>query len=409
MKNFFQFLNEATESQASAQAKKLNLKSDGHGGWLDTRGKFVAKTEGGKLKFLSKREAKQEEQGQKQTARSQPTVAAKPKAKEEDKTETKAKGSEEGGEESGEISDTLTLAFGRFNPPTVGHGKLLAAAKKAAAGGDLKIYPSRTQDAKKNPLDPDMKVSYMKKMFPEYEENIVNDDEMKSIFNVLVTASEQGYGNVNIIVGSDRQSEFENLAQKYNGELYDFDLIRVISAGVRDADAEGVEGMSASKMRKAVLDDDFESFRKGTPKELDDGDTQALFDAVRQGMGAKKKKAVSEMWEIAPEIDPRGLRDNYVAGNIFNLGDIVESLNTGLVGKIIRKGTNHLICLTQEDYMFKSWIRDVMEAVVNYPGPSGIPSSQREIGTDSNRDYTMRMTGTFNIHNFINKYKKKTK
>ncbi len=224
MKNFFQFLNEATESQASVQAKKLNLKSDGHGGWLDTRGKFVAKTEGGKLKFLSKREAKQEEQGQKQIARPQPTAAAKPKAKEEDKTETKAKGSEEGGEESGEISDTLTLAFGRFNPPTVGHGKLLSAAKKAAAGGDLKIYPSRTQDAKKNPLDPDMKVSYMKKMFPEYEENIVNDDEMKSIFNVLVTASEQGYGNVNIIVGSDRQSEFENLAQKYNGELYDFNL-----------------------------------------------------------------------------------------------------------------------------------------------------------------------------------------
>ena len=409
MKNFFQFLNEATESQASMQAKKLNLKSDGHGGWLDTRGKFVAKTEDGKLKFLSKREAKQEEQGQKQTARPQPTATAKPKAKEEDKTETKAKGSEEGSEESGEISDTLTLAFGRFNPPTVGHGKLLSAAKKAAAGGDLKIYPSRTQDAKKNPLDPDMKVSYMKKMFPEYEENIVNDDEMKSIFNVLVTASEQGYSNVNIIVGSDRQSEFENLAQKYNGELYDFDLIRVISAGVRDADAEGVEGMSASKMRKAVLDDDFESFRKGTPKELDDGDTQALFDAVRQGMGAKKKKAVAEMWEVAPEIDPRGLRDNYVAGNIFNLGDIVESLNTGLVGKIIRKGTNHLICLTQEDYMFKSWIRDVMEAVVNYPGPSGVPASQREVGTDANRKYAMRMTGTFDIHNFINKYKKKTK
>ena len=124
MKNFFQFLNEATESQASMQAKKLNLKSDGHGGWLDTRGKFVAKTEDGKLKFLSKREAKQEEQGQKRTARPQPTAAAKPKAKEEDKTETKAKGSEEGGEESGEISDTLTLAFGRFNPPTVGHGKV---------------------------------------------------------------------------------------------------------------------------------------------------------------------------------------------------------------------------------------------------------------------------------------------
>ena len=406
MKNFFQFLNEATESQASMQAKKLNLKSDGHGGWLDTRGKFVAKTESGKLKFLSKREAKQEEQGQKQTARPQPTAAAKPKAKEEDKTETKAKGSEEDGEESGEISDTLTLAFGRFNPPTVGHGKLLAAAKKAAAGGDLKIYPSRTQDAKKNPLDPDMKVSFMKKMFPDYAENIVNDDEMKSIFNVLTTADEGGYRNVNIIVGSDRQAEFENLATKYNGDLYNFENIRVISAGVRDADAEGVEGMSASKMRKAVVDGDFKAFRSGTPKELDDGDTQALFDAVRAGMKIKaKKKEVAEMWEIAPKCDPKGLREQYVGGLIYRIGDIVESLHTGLVGKIIRRGTNHLICVTEENYMFKSWIRDVMEAVVNYPGPSGVSSKQREVGTDTNRDYTMRMTGTTSIKNFINKYK----
>ena len=112
-----------------------------------------------------------------------------------------------------------------------------------------------------------MKISFMKKMFPDFEDNIVNDDEMRSIFNVLTLADEQGYRSVNIIVGSDRQAEFENLAQKYNGELYNFELIRVISAGVRDADAEGVEGMSASKMRKAVVDGDFESFRKGTPKE----------------------------------------------------------------------------------------------------------------------------------------------
>ena len=223
-----------------------------------------------------------------------------------------------------------------------------------------------------------------------------------------VTASEQGYNNVNIMVGSDRQSEFENLATKYNGDLYTFDNIRVISAGVRDADAEGVEGMSASKMRKAVADGDFDSFRRGTPKSLDDGDTQALFDAVRQGMGIKaKKKEVEEMWQIAPKCDPKGLRENYVSGNIFNIGDIVESLNTGLIGRIIRRGTNHLICLTREDYMFKSWIRDVNESVVNYPGPSGVPSNQREIGTDSFRKYAMRMTGTFDIHNFINKYKKR--
>ena len=407
MKSFFQFLTEA-QSQASMQAKKLNLVSDGHGGWLDSRGKFVATTEDGKLKFADKKKKKVEDEKP-----AQPKAAAKPEPKAEPKkTAPEATGAKkaeagEGGEGSGETTETLTVAFGRFNPPTVGHGKLLAAAKKAAAGEDLKIYPSRSQDPKKNPLDPDMKVGFMKKMFPDYEENIVNDAEMRSIFNVLTTADEQGYKNVNIIVGSDRQSEFESLAQKYNGDLYNFDLIRVISAGVRDADAEGVEGMSASKMRKAVVDGDFDAFRRGTPKDLDDGDTQALFDAVRSGMKIKKKAEVKEMWEIAPKCDPKGLRDNYVSGNIFNIGDIVESLHTGLIGEIVRRGTNHLICVTKENYMFKSWIRDVMEAVVNYPGPSGVDSDQRLVGTDAHREYVMRMTGTTSIKNFINKYKAK--
>ena len=406
MKSFFQFLNEA-QSQASMQAKKLNLVSDGHGGWLDSRGKFVATTEDGKLKFVDKKKKKAQDEP---TARPR---AAKPESKEEPKKtapkETGAAATKAGeGEETGaETSEVLTVAFGRFNPPTVGHGKLLSAAKKASQGGDLKIYPSRSQDPKKNPLDPDMKISFMKKMFPDYSENIVNDDEMRSIFNVLTTASEGGYKDVNIIVGSDRQAEFENLATKYNGDLYNFENIRVISAGVRDADAEGVEGMSASKMRKAVVDGDFKAFRRGTPKDLNDGDTQALFDAVRSGMGVKAKKEVKEMWEIAPKCDPKGLRDNYVSGNIFNIGDIVESLHTGLIGKIVRRGTNHLICVTKEDYMFKSWIRDVMEAVQNYPGPSGVPSDQRLVGTDAHREYVMRLTGTAGVKNLINKYKKK--
>ena len=406
MKSLLQFLSEA--SAASMQAKKLNLKSDGHGGWLDSRGKFVATTEDGKLKFVDKKKPKgQEEPTDKPRAAAKPEPKAEPKAAPPEATGKKAATPDKGEEGSGDSGDTLTMAFGRFNPPTVGHGKLLSAAKKAAAGGDLKIYPSRTQDPKKNPLDPDMKISYMKKMFPDYSESIINDDEMKSIFNVLTTAGEQGYKNVNIVVGSDRQSEFENLAQKYNGDLYNFDLIRVISAGVRDADAEGVEGMSASKMRKAVVDGDFDAFRRGTPKDLDDGDTQALFDAVRSGMKIKKKAEVKEMWQIAPKCDPKGLRDNYVSGNIFNIGDIVESLHTGLIGEIVRRGTNHLICVTKENYMFKSWIRDVMEAVVNYPGPSGVPGPEREVGTDSHREYVMRMTGTRSIKNFINKYKAK--
>ena len=412
MKRFSLFLTEAGTSQASLQAKKLNLKSDGHGSWFDSRGNLVAVTEKGKLKFTSKKQSKAQEGPVKQmkTARADDKLAGAPKQKPAPKPKAKVADAEEGGKSGG--SDTLTTAFGRFNPPTVGHEKLLKAAKKAAEGGDLKIYPSRTQDPKKNPLDPDMKVSYMRKMFPDFEEQIINDPDMKSIFDVLTSASEEGYKNINIIVGADRQAEFDNLAQKYNGDLYDFDLIRVISAGVRDADAEGVEGMSASKMRKAVVGDDFKAFRKGTPKGIDDGEAQALFNAVRIGM---KIKAASKMkedfadWQIAPRYDKQTLREQYVTKKIFRIGDIVESLNTGLVGKIMRRGTNYLICVTEQNNMFKSWIRDVMEAVVNYPGPSGVPADQRLMGTDSHREYVMRMTGTQKIRNFINKYRKNKK
>ena len=252
MKNLFQFLAEAGASQASAQAAKLNLKSDGHGSWIDTRGNIVATTEKGRLVFLDKKKKAADEGPVQQMAkrRADDNLAGAPL--QQKSSPKKAKPEEGEGEGGSAEGDTLTTAFGRFNPPTAGHEKLLQAARKASAGGALKIYPSRTQDPKKNPLDPDMKISYMKKMFPDFEEEIINDSEMVSIFDVLTTASEDGYKNVNIIVGADRQAEFENLATKYNGDLYDFANIRVISAGVRDADAAGVEGMSASKLRKAV-------------------------------------------------------------------------------------------------------------------------------------------------------------
>ena len=256
-----------------------------------------------------------------------------------------------------------------------------------------------------------MKISYMKKMFPDYEEQIINDPDMKSIFNVLITANEAGVKDINIIVGSDRQSEFENLATKYNGELYNFDNIRVISAGVRDADAEGVEGMSASKMRKAVVDDDFEAFRRGTPKELNDGETTALFDAVRTGMKQKKKKVKEsvDLWEIAPRYDQQGLREQYVKKKIFRIGDMVESLNTGLVGRIIRRGANYLICLTKEEYMFKSWIKDLSEYTEKH-----MERRMRDkvhpnmlVGTGGARKNTQSMvSGQEKIRNFINKYRK---
>ena len=181
--------------------------------------------------------------------------------------------------------------------------------------------------------------------------------------------------------------------------------------------------MSASKMRKAVADDDYDSFRKGTPKDLDDGDTTALFNAVRTGMKQKKGKKVKEsvdLWEIAPSLDQQGLREQYVKKKIFNIGDLVENLNTGLVGRIIRRGTNYLICVTEQENMFKSWIRDVMEATMKNKGVKpaaetgiyGVSGEKREVGTSSVRKYAQSMVpgqskiSNFNIEQFINKYRK---
>ena len=428
MKSFTQFLSEA--SAASAQALKLNLKSDGHGGWYDSRGEFVAKTEGGKLKFYGKNQ----KVGQKdEPRRTGAAVAAMPKkrtAAPQAPAPKKAKAGEPPEKGAPEETQDLTIVFGRFNPPTSGHEKLLQMAKKTAAGGSLKIYPSRTQDAKKNPLDPDMKASYMRKMFPDFEEEIINDPEMKSIFDVLTTADEDGFENVNIVVGSDRQSEFESLAQKYNGELYNFDLIRVVSAGVRDADAPGLEGMSASKLRKAASEGDYKAFRGGTPKKFKDSDAMALFNATRQGMGIKATKAAIkanaaavsgeanegyELWQIAPRLDHKGLREHYVNEEIFNLGDTVQHLSTGLVGRVIRRGTNHLICVTKEEVMFKGWIRDIMEYNEVKPahktGKYGVSSDNRLVGTNAFRRYAQSMVpGQEKISNFkefLNKYRKK--
>ena len=422
-KSFTQFLSEV--SAASAQALKLNLKSDGHGGWYNNRGEFVAKTEQGKLKFYGKNQ----KPGEKDEPRTQKAAVAQPiatpKAAAPAPAPKRAKAGEPPEKGAPEQTEDLTIVFGRFNPPTTGHEKLLQMAKKTAAGGSLKIYPSRTQDPKKNPLDPDMKASYMRKMFPEFEEEIINDPEMKSIFDVLTTAAEDGFKNVNIVVGSDRQSEFESLAQKYNGELYNFDLIRTISAGVRDADAPGLEGMSASKLRKAASEGDYKSFRSGTPKKFDDADAMALFNATRQGMGIKATKAAVKanaaavadeaneeygLWEIAPRLDHKGLREHYVREEIFNLGDSVQHLSTGLVGRVIRRGTNHLICVTKEEHMFKGWIHDIMEYDEKkmdsmYRAP-GKPNTL--VGTKGYLKYAQSMVpDSERGRQFINKYRKK--
>lgn len=119
---------------------------------------------------------------------------------------------------------------------------------------------------------------------------------------------------------------------------------------------------------------------------------------------SKKKIKNSVTTEVPEQIDrqkEKDLREKYVTGKIFCVGSLVENIKTNQIGKIVRRGTNHLICVTESDEMFKCWIRDVRE----WTEVSGVPANQREVGTDSHREYVMRMTGTKKIRNFINKYK----
>ena len=387
MKSFFSFLSEARTSQAAEMAARQNLTGDGHGNWYDKDGNRVAVTKKGRLEMLSKKEKqsepdpeakndtpKQEQPAPKQVQQGQQPVQQGEFGAFADGTPrrmpmpTRADGSPK--EDLGD----LTVVFGRFNPPTVGHQKLLDAAKKEAGKGRLKIYPSRTQDKKKNPYDADEKVEIMKQMMPDHAENIINDPNSKTIFDVLKQGYDDGYSNV-----------------------------KIVAAGDRDPDAEGVEGMSASKMRKAAADNDFKTYRSGIPTNIDDKTAKVMMNTLRKRMQVKEGWS---LWEIAPKFDWKNLRENYVSNKIFQKDDIIENLNHGLVGKIIRRGTNYVIAVTEDNIMFKSWLRDVTEAVVNYPGPSGVPASQREVGTDSHREYVSRLTGLKDIKNFINKHKK---
>ena len=475
MKSFLQFL---TETSASQQATRLGLKGDGHGGWYDNEGEFIAKTEKGTLKFYNKRQVvggKDPKQSEQEKNYSSPNTQVPPEGQQAPAPEQQVQPTPEeiaaqeeqaaAEQQQADIQSqlqstdlqagpppvpktrgTLTLAFGRFNPPHAGHGQLMDIAAESAAEteGDYIIVPSRSNDPKKNPLDADFKVSTMRNMFPDHSEKIVNDPQNNTIFDVLKKAHNDGYTNVRIVAGEDRVKEFDKLSQNYNGQLYQFDGLETISSGQRDDDKEGMEGYSASRMRLAAIEGDFKSFYNNLQQEVpavdelgepiyevDPNTGEQLIDEqgqpiqaidlvpllprkaakdyfmnVRQAMGVEQVNECWNIWEIAPKDDPENLREAYIKKEIFDIGTKVENVNTGLVGRIIRRGANHLICVSEDQIMFKSWIKDVTESVVNGTTISGVPATQRLVGTDAHLKYVATMVpgSSWGIQ-FINKYK----
>ena len=178
---------------------------------------------------------------------------------------------------------TCYFTFGRFNPPTIGHEKLIRTVEKEAGSDDYLIYPSQTFDKPKNPLPYAYKVDILQKMFPWAK--IETAACCNTIIKVAQDMMMKDYSDIVMVVGSDRVTDFDKLLQKQNKIDYTFNSIKVISAGERDPDADGAAGMSASKMREAAEQGKFTDFAKGIPSTLTVQEKMELMTQVRKGMG----------------------------------------------------------------------------------------------------------------------------
>ena len=270
--------------------------------------------------------------------------------------------------------DTCVFTFGRFNPPTTGHEKLLEAVEKQAKknpGAPYYVFASHSENPKKDPLPYSKKVAYMKKMFPKHARNIVVD-KARQVFEIAVSLHNKGHKSIVMVVGSDRVTEFDTLLNKYNGVegrhgYYGFDNIEVVSAGERDPDAEGVTGMSASKMRAAASENryknEYESngklkksgFESGLPSGFKQG--MSLFKDVRKHMGIRESFIVHQVEQTEEDV----IRDMYIEGTIYAIGDIVEDNYTGVSGKVVRRGTNYIVFSEQDGTVHKKWLYEVKQ------------------------------------------------
>ena len=256
--------------------------------------------------------------------------------------------------------DTCVFTFGRFNPPTTGHEKLLDKLKAETGknpGAPYYVFASHSENVKKDPLPYTKKVAYMKKMFPKHARNIVVD-KARNVFEVAVSLYNKGHKSIVMVVGSDRVDEFEKLLNTYNGTdarhgYYGFDNIEVVSAGERDPDAEGVTGMSASKMRAAAGADDFDSFKQGLPTTFKNG--MSLFKDVRKHMGIRESFITHQVQQTEEDV----IRDMYVEGKIFTIGEEVTDTYTGVTGSIIRRGTNYVTFIAENGTTYKKWLYEL--------------------------------------------------
>lgn len=265
-----------------------------------------------------------------------------------------------------EEEKTVFFTFGRMNPPTIGHGKLLDVLSQKSGSNPYRVFLSQSQDRNKNPLKYQEKIKFARKLFPKHARSIMLN---KKVNNPMAAASalyDEGFINLVMVVGSDRLNEFDILLKKYNGKksthgFYNFKSIKVISAGERDPDSEGVEGMSASKMRGFAKDNDFVSFSQGLPKAVSNPDAKKMFNTIRKAMGLKEAKQFKNHVQLEPVSE---LREAYIRDNIFEKGDQVVMTRHGIVGNIQHLGTNYVIVESKGE-TWRCWLDDISKVDPN--------------------------------------------
>jgi hypothetical protein len=255
------------------------------------------------------------------------------------------------------------FTFGIMNPPTIGHGKVMDTLASKSGKSDYKVFVSQSQNPKKDPLTYSQKVKHIRKMFPKHARNVMMDKKIKNVFDVAASLYDQGYRNVTMVVGADRIREFETLLNKYNAKqarhgFYNFKSIKIVSAGARDPDAEGVEGMSASKQRANASENDFVSFSQGVPRTMSNKDARSLFNDVRKGMGLSEERSFKNHVELAPVSETR---EQYVQGDLFQVGDSVVVKESEELGVVKFLGSNYVI-VECGDKKYRKWI-DAIELV----------------------------------------------
>ena len=262
-----------------------------------------------------------------------------------------------------EQSSVGYLVFGRFNPPTTGHEKLLDKLAKTARGSNYFIFTSHSTDSKKNPLDYSTKIKFMRKMFPKHARNIIMDKSAKMWYDAVMHIYNKGFKNLVMVVGSDRVQKFEKILNDYNGKkakhgMYKFDTIKVVSAGERDPDSDDVSGVSASKQRENAKNNDFRKFSIGLPKGVNDSLAKDLFNAVRKGMNLNENKSFAQHVMLAPVSETR---ESYISGELYAIGSSVRLKESKEVGTVRHRGSNYLI-VEFDDNKKRVWLDAVEEA-----------------------------------------------